>query len=199
MAIVYQHRRNDTNEVFYIGIGNNKHRAYHKTNRNQHWRNIAFKYGYSVDILISGCSYQDACQVEYGMIQSYGRIDLGTGCLVNMKDGGFNVSGWHHNEKTKIKISESQKGRTGHWLGKKHKKESIIKMQKPKKDGFNIGRKVTWNTRPDTKKVIQKSLNGDIIKIWDSASKIKNELNIMVYDALEKRNKTAGGFCWDWA
>ena len=100
---------------------------------------------------------------------------------------------------TKIKISEAQKGRTGHWLGKKHKKESIIKMQKPKKDGFNIGRKVTWNTRPDTKKVIQKSLNGDVIKIWDSASKIKNELNIMVYDALEKRNKTAGGFCWDWA
>ena len=26
MAVVYQHRRNDTNDVFYIGIGKNKKR-----------------------------------------------------------------------------------------------------------------------------------------------------------------------------
>ena len=199
MAVVYQHRRKDTNEVFYIGIGANKYRAYHKTNRNKYWRNIALKYGYSVDILIDGCSYKDACNIEFGMIQSYGRIDLGTGILVNMKDGGYNSSGWSHKEETKIKISEAQKGREGHWKGKRHKIESIEKMKKPKKEGFNIGRRVTWNTRPDTKKVVQKDLEGSVIKIWDSASKIKKELNIMVYDALEKRNKTAGGFYWDWA
>jgi hypothetical protein len=33
MAIVYQHRRNDTNEVFYIGIGKEQKRAFIKSSR----------------------------------------------------------------------------------------------------------------------------------------------------------------------
>ena len=33
MAIVYQHRREDTNEVFYIGIGETLKRAYQKKAR----------------------------------------------------------------------------------------------------------------------------------------------------------------------
>ena len=32
MAIVYQHRRVDTNEIFYVGIGKNRERASKLTN-----------------------------------------------------------------------------------------------------------------------------------------------------------------------
>jgi group I intron endonuclease len=49
-----------------------------------------------------------------------------------------------------------------------------------------------------SKKIIQKTINGETIKIWDNAKQIKTTLNISVYDALEKRNATAGGFIWDW-
>ncbi len=35
MAIVYQHRRKDTNEIFYIGIGKNTNRAYNKYSRSK--------------------------------------------------------------------------------------------------------------------------------------------------------------------
>lgn len=46
---VYQHIRLDTNEVFYIGIGNIK-RPYIISNRNIHWKNIVNKVGYKWNI-----------------------------------------------------------------------------------------------------------------------------------------------------
>jgi hypothetical protein len=88
LAVVYQHRRLDKNAVFYIGIGTTKARAYRKTDRNSHWRSIVSKTEYEVDILIDGCSWEDACQVERGLIEAYGRYDLGKGPLVNQTDGG---------------------------------------------------------------------------------------------------------------
>jgi hypothetical protein len=64
MAIVYQHRRLDTNEIFYIGIGINKNRAYSKSGRNKHWHNIINKVGYEVDVLIDGCKMSQAKYIE---------------------------------------------------------------------------------------------------------------------------------------
>jgi hypothetical protein len=91
MAIVYQHRRKDNNEVFYIGIGKTINRAY-SYGRNPHWNQIADNVGYEIDILINGCSWNDACEIEKGLIKEYGRKDLGLGSLVNMTDGGDGAS-----------------------------------------------------------------------------------------------------------
>jgi hypothetical protein len=93
MSIVYQHRRKDTNEVFYIGIGKSKDRAYQKGLRNPHWYSVVDKVGYEVDILIEGLSWEDACVVDSGLISDYGRSDLGLGPLVNMTDGGDGTLG----------------------------------------------------------------------------------------------------------
>jgi len=46
----YCHTRNDTGQVFYIGKGV-KYRANATKNRNQYWKNIVEKYGYSIEIL----------------------------------------------------------------------------------------------------------------------------------------------------
>jgi hypothetical protein len=105
MAIVYQHRRLDNNKVFYIGIGKDVKRAYSNRNRNKHWCNIVNKYGYQVDVLISGIDYDYACDIEYGMIIDYGRIDLGTGCLVNLTDGGKGSINFKHTKETIDKLS----------------------------------------------------------------------------------------------
>jgi hypothetical protein len=198
MAVVYQHKRPDTGEVFYIGVGVNSRRAFEIRNRNKHWRNVYNKVGREVEILHENVTYEKACEIEKEMIDEYGRIDLGTGRLVNMKEGGLNGVGWKPSEETVRKMSESQKGRVGAWNGKKHSEESIAKMRKPKPEGFNKGRKITWNTGKSPRKVVQKSLDGFEIKIWDSVKEINKELKIKVYDALEKKNRTAGGFIWDW-
>lgn len=88
MAIVYEHRRNDTNEVFYIGIGKDSYRIGRKANRNKYWHNIVNKYGYTKNILYKNISWNEAIQKEIELISKYGRKDLGTGCLVNMTRGG---------------------------------------------------------------------------------------------------------------
>lgn len=105
--VVYRHVRLDTNEVFYIGIGNDK-RPYDKRGRNKLWKNIVNKTDYRVDILFDDLSYEEACEKEKEFIQVYGRRDLGLGTLVNMTDGGDGV----HNlsDETKKKLSEIRKG-----------------------------------------------------------------------------------------
>jgi hypothetical protein len=116
MALVYQHRRKDNNSIFYIGIGCNVKRAYSKRNRNKHWINIANNIGYEVDILIDNISFEMACAIEYILIILYGRVDLKTGLLVNLTDGGKGSINFKHKPETILKISgtNSHKYKMGH-------------------------------------------------------------------------------------
>ena len=107
MAVVYQHRRKDNNSVFYIGIGSEKSRAYSKKGRNFHWKNISKKYGFDVDVLFEGIEWEDACRIEIGMIEAYGRKDLGLGPLVNMTGGGDGSLNIVWTDEAKDKISKS--------------------------------------------------------------------------------------------
>jgi hypothetical protein len=112
MAIVYEHLRNDTNEVFYVGIGKFKKRAYSKEYRNKFWNHIVSKHGHTINIIHKDLSWEDACKMEKLLIEKYGRRDLGKGNLVNMTDGGDGRLGMICSEKTRQKISEANKGRT---------------------------------------------------------------------------------------
>jgi hypothetical protein len=111
MAIVYQHIRKDTNDVFYIGIGKTNKRAYSFKNRNKYWRNIVNKCGYDIDIIETDLKWEDACIKEKELISLYGRIDLGTGTLVNMTDGGDGVLGLIFSDEAKRKIGEGNKNK----------------------------------------------------------------------------------------
>lgn len=135
MAIVYQHRRLDTNEIFYIGIGKTEKRAYSIQGRNIHWKRIVEKYGYSIEIIHTGLSYDDAFTLEKLYIEKYGRRDLGIGCLVNMTDGGEGRVNISVSEKTRKKMSDSLKGR------------QITKEQRKKISETSKGRKVSEETK----------------------------------------------------
>lgn len=110
MAIVYQHRRLDTNDIFYIGMGKSEKRAYDKCNRSSIWKNIINKTDYKVEILFNYLSLQEAYDIERYLITFYGRRDLGLGNLVNLTDGGDGNFGSKTNKgktwKHKIKRSE---------------------------------------------------------------------------------------------
>ena len=86
MALVYRHLK-PNGEVFYIGIGVNKKRAYSKHGRNRYWHNVVNKYGYEVQILTNGIDYEFAKEIEMLLIAHYGRRDLNKGTLVNLTDG----------------------------------------------------------------------------------------------------------------
>ena len=106
---IYLHKRLDTNEVFYVGIGND-YRPYDKNNRSNWWNNIVNKAGYEVDVIEKNLPWKSAALIEIALIDFFGRKDLGKGNLVNMTDGGDGTKGWIPSAETKAKMSKANKG-----------------------------------------------------------------------------------------
>ena len=88
MALVYRHRRLDTNKIFYVGVGADEKRAFQKRDRNIFWNRIILKTDYSVEIIQRNLTQKDAFELEIFLISLYGRRDNKTGILCNLTDGG---------------------------------------------------------------------------------------------------------------
>jgi hypothetical protein len=89
MAIVYQHRRNDNNNVFYVGIGRKEQRAYElkDTRRNRYWKRIANKYGVVVEVTHKDICLEEAQSIEKYLI-AFWREYHGKEAMANISDGG---------------------------------------------------------------------------------------------------------------
>jgi len=118
---VYRHIRLDTNEVFYVGIGT-KRRAYNKNCRSVYWKRITNKVNFKTEILVTNLSWEEACELECLLIESYGRRDLKTGQLINMTNGGEGTLGRIISNKHKEILKKVN-------TGKKHSKETIQKLK----------------------------------------------------------------------
>lgn len=90
----YVHRRKDTNEIFYVGIGTlatkkgrTKYmRAGSSSKRNIIWKRIVKKAkGFIWEIIFESESQFDVKQKEIELIKLYGRLDIKTGILSNMR------------------------------------------------------------------------------------------------------------------
>jgi len=88
MAIVYQHRRLDTNEIFYVGIGKTRQRSEVFHGRSIDWQNVISESQILVEIVAENITIEEAGQIERDLVKKYGRKDLGLGSLVNLTDGG---------------------------------------------------------------------------------------------------------------
>jgi hypothetical protein len=142
MAIVYRHRRLDKNEVFYVGIGKKESRAYSfvKSRRNKIWNDIKSRSEVDVEIVARDLSWELACELEQLMISEYGRIDLGTGILANLTDGGegtINAKVWNKgltgltSARKGIKLTQEQKNKiskakTGTQIGGKNPRAKMV-------------------------------------------------------------------------
>lgn len=99
---VYQHIRDDKKSVFYIGIGKIRtdslattdkmkhYRAYSKQGRNPIWKRIINKTPYTVEIIKTNISKEEAIELEISLIEKYGKIKS-KGLLSNISDGGETV------------------------------------------------------------------------------------------------------------
>lgn len=164
--IVYKHIRKDNKEVFYIGIGKTKRRAFSINNRNKHWRNIVNKSGYDVEIVYDGLDREEAISKEIELIKFYGRADLNKGMLVNMTDGGEGGNGAILTDEHKMALLKSKLGKTYSDEHRKKISESKIgKKRKPFTDEHKrkIAEGATGKKHPhseETKERIRKTLTG---------------------------------------
>ena len=192
MAIVYQHRRKDTNEVFYVGIGKDRGRAFSKIGRNYYWRNVVKKVGYESDVLIEGIDWNTACEIEKGLIEAIGRADIGIGPLVNMTNGGDGTI----NPSPAVR----EKNRLFHLgtkirVGKLHSQESKLKQSKARIGKYEEGN----NPRAIPIKQIDKKTKQllNFFSCATEASRITGVDNFNIRGACAGRLKTAGGYIWE--
>lgn len=143
LCYVYLHLKETNDEVFYVGKGTRKYRAYANKGRNVHWNRTVNKYGKKVEIFKSNIEENLAFYLEKFLIKVFGKENL-----VNMTDGGEGSLGFkwpqssyekrknktHHmkTEEYRKKLSEAQKGKPrlyakgeNHWSN--HKPESVLK------------------------------------------------------------------------
>ena len=173
MAYVYIHKRKDTNEVFYVGIGQNKNRAFEKNRRNPFWKRITKITDFDVHIIEENLSWKEACEREKYWISFYGRRNINTGSLVNLTDGGDGTLGRIVSEETRNKmrrpISEEHKRKIGlaskgRNVGRKHTEEARKKMSNSLKG------KTSWmkgkTQTEETKKKISDSLKKNPVSYW---------------------------------
>ena len=87
MFYVYEHIRNDTNAIFYVGKGK-KERAYRINNRNEYWKNIVNKTGYTVRFVVKDVDEELAYLAEEERIDQLKRLGIK---LANINAGGVGV------------------------------------------------------------------------------------------------------------
>jgi len=162
--LIYRHIRLDTNEVFYVGIGNEK-RPFAKHRRSKFWNNIINKTEYEIQILKKDLTWDEAVELEMILISYYGRKDNNTGILCNMTNGGEGSYGRKQTQNCKDKISKANKGKIGSNKGRIFTKEHCERISNSKK-----GKRVLNGG----KKVIDKSTG----LIYDSLVDVSNIFNI---------------------
>lgn len=163
---LYRHIRKDKEEPFYIGIGTkNKDdlqyytytRSTSTSNRNRIWHSITSKSGYNVEVLIESDDYEFVKQKEKEIIKLYGRLNIGTGSLCNLTDGGEGVAGHVISEETRTKLINSHKGKRlspesqakrVKTLKEKYAKNPPVctEAQKEKLRAYQLGRKQSAET-----------------------------------------------------
>ena len=160
MAIVYIHKKKESGEVFYVGIGDCEKRAYSKDSRNRWWRFTVKKYDYIVEITHKDIIWEEACVIEKYLIAFYGRKNLGLGTLVNLTDGGDGSFGHVPSQETKQKTSNSLKGykRSKEEINKATETKKLIgfykKISKPiKRISIETGEEVIFSTSIEAAKM----------------------------------------------
>lgn len=165
--VVYIHRVESTGIPFYVGMGNEK-RPYEKR-RQYSWRNfVKQNKPITIEIVKNNLIESDAIVLEIELIKKYGRIDLGTGTLINETNGGLGhvnlckekneaksnkMRSYKRSDEVKRKISESNKKviKDETWRkniskalkGKKQSKELVEKRTASNKSKECLGVKVS--------------------------------------------------------
>jgi len=195
MYCLYIHKRKSDNEIFYIGIGNNK-RPYIKGTRSNFWKNEVNKHDYNIEILTNNLTWENAQEAEIQLIKLYGRRDLGLGHLINLTDGGDGSPGTIVSDETKLKLSkilkEFYKNTKHHSLGKKLNTEHY--RRNFGKDNWMYGKSIfKGGLSKNSKKVI----NIETEEIWDCVVDCaeKNNINKSTLTAwLNGQNKNKSNF-----
>lgn len=164
--VLYKHVNPLTKEVFYVGQGAPS-RPYTKSpkDRSKEWFAYVEKNGYEIVIIAMNLSKESAIEMENALIDSYGRVDLGTGLLLN-KTGG--TTGW--SPETRSKMSKITSERL--ILRNKNftEEEKKVRSERMRHIASNLtSEQLTKRRKSQMKPVLQLDLDNNPIRYWYGA------------------------------
>lgn len=172
---VYIHKKADSQEVFYVGIGTRSapevingyaNRAHHKGRRTELYKRTIQKHGRIVELVFESDDYNLVKEIEKNLILKHGKKFNNSGTLVNFTDGGEGTTGWKPSDEWKSKM------------------KTIIN------EGYSSGSRKT-----SAKKLYQYSISGEFIKEWSSRTDAATYLNVSV-SAIKLKYSWSVGFQW---
>ena len=213
---VYTHKRPDTGQVFYVGIGRTPNpkvysRAYTRARRSSEWLSTvdSCEGKFIVDIVAIFDDHLSCCTEEMRLINSYGRKSLNIGYLVNKAPGGhkwkdsivvyqYALDGKFIAEWKDPKTAESV-------LGISH--TSIYKscrlFFKAGNYQFRTYKKEKIETYTDNKKkeIHQYSKLGSFIRSYTSISEAAEHIKVKPerLSQTAKKNKSCKGYLWSFS
>ena len=104
--ILYSHKDRCSNQVFYIGIGDCRARAYDEKSRSKEWKEKISECYFDVEIIAKNLTKELAFILEKSFIEMYQLENL-----INKTKGGVGSWGYKHTTETKKKLSNAQIGR----------------------------------------------------------------------------------------
>ena len=204
MFYVYEHIRNDTNSIFYVGKGK-ANRAYTARNRNEHWHNVVNKaQGFTVKFVVKDVDEELAYFAEEEKIDQLKRLGIK---LANINVGGAGVgSGDKHpmwgkvhpqkgikRPKVAIKVSGEKNGMYGKpspMRGKKNIGASLAHKGRPRPNGGGKPSKGVIATDKDGNKLT-------FVSLTEAGKFIKSDRHsIKDWCVINKFNK---GFYWEFS
>ena len=156
---IYQHRKADTNEIFYVGKGKGT-RLNQSKGRNQYWHRVVAKHGFIAEYIAKNIDEELAFLAEIECIDVYKRRDIQ---LVNATDGGEGATGYKHTAEHKASMKGNKNGSVSWGMtfkDKKHTKESRQKMSNSRIGNKN---KAGTTLSEESKAKISSAMKGKII------------------------------------
>lgn len=201
MFYVYEHSRNDTNAIFYVGKGK-EYRANSAKDRNQHWHNVVNKAGgFSVRFVVKDVDEELAYLCEQERIDQLKRLGAS---LVNLTVGGEGAgAGENHHMWGKV---HPQRGVKRPWVGKRGadnprfgKPSPMRGVPKPKgKDSPLYGRPRPEGGGKKPHPVIRLDENG-VEKYYQSVADAARDVGVtrsMINRCCSGKQKTSAGYKW---
>jgi hypothetical protein len=166
---IYQHRKADTNKIFYVGKGKGT-RLNQSKGRNQYWHRVVARHGFIAEYIAKNIDEELAFLAEIECIDVYKRRGIQ---LVNATDGGEGATGYKHTAEHKASMKGNKNGLASWGMTFKDKKHTEESRQKMSNSRIGNKNKAGTTLSEESKAKISLAMKGKIILKKRSLSAIQ--------------------------
>ena len=166
---IYQHRKANTNKIFYVGKGKGT-RLNQSKGRNQYWHRVVAKHGFIAEYIAKNIDEELAFLAEIECIDVYKRRGIQ---LVNATDGGEGATGYKHTAEHKASMKGNKNGLASWGMTFKDKKHTEESRQKMSNSRIGNKNKAGTTLSEESKAKISLAMKGKIILKKRSLSAIQ--------------------------